>query len=197
VAAFAYSDVWTIEMMIWLFIITMLLMGCGTHHQKAYRPEIIPTYPLLLPSSYGAPLIVEQFLEGWANGEYFQLHSQLEIDAQRMLVLGFTPFRSKAFVLRYDGKTVEFENFTDRTMPFPPELILSDIQKVFWHALPNQAGWSVVDDPTARVRLISFEGQLITHIQYQGGSPIDGDVTLIDRHYGYRLYIRTLNSWGG
>jgi hypothetical protein len=183
--------------MIWLCIVTMLLMGCNRHQPMAYRPEPIRHYPLRLPSSYGRPVILEQFLEGWVNGEHFQLHSQLEIDAQHMLVLGFTPFQTKAFVLRFDGKTVEFENFTDRRMPFPPELILSDIQKVLWHALPNREGWSIVDDPAAKVRLVFFEGQLVNLIQYQGASPIDGDVRLVDWQYGYELYIRTLHTWGG
>ena len=32
-----------------------------------------------------------------------------------------------------------------------------------------------------------FEGQLVTRIQYQGTSPLDGDVELIDLQYGYQF----------
>jgi hypothetical protein len=91
---------------------------------------------------------------------------------------------------------VAFENFTDRKMPFPPEMILSDIQKVLWPTLPNRDGWNIVDDTVHKTRLVFFAGQLVTRIQYRGASPTDGDVELVDLQYGYRLHIRTFNVWG-
>jgi len=151
---------------------------------------------LLLPSSYGRTVVIEQLLEGWAKGEHFQLHSQLEIDAHYILVLGFTAFQIKTFALRYDGKTLTFENFTDREMPFPPAMILSDIQKILWPTLPNREGWNIVDDIPGKVRLVFFAGRLVTRIQYQGISPLDGDIELVDLQYGYQLHIRILNVWG-
>jgi Protein of unknown function (DUF3261) len=184
-------------MRLWLSVLTMLFMGCASPHRMASQQEAFHYYPLLLPSSYGGTVAIEQFLDGWAKGEHFQLHSQLEIDAHQILVLGFTAFQTRAFTLRYDGTAVTFENFTDRRMPFPPVMILSDIQKVLWPALPNQDGWSIVDDAIARVRLVFFEGQVVTRIQYEGASPLDGDVELVDLLYGYQFRIRTLNVWGG
>jgi Protein of unknown function (DUF3261) len=184
-------------MMSRLFVITILLMGCAGPHPRATQQELLHHYPLLLPSSYGSTLTIEQFLEGWGKGQHFQLHSQLEIDAQQILLLGLTAFQTRAFVLRYDGKSVNFENFTDRSIPFPPVMIISDIQKILWPTLPNQDGWIIVDDAIARVRLVFFEGRLVTRIQYEGTSPLDGDVELEDLLYGYQFRIRTLNVWGG
>jgi Protein of unknown function (DUF3261) len=184
-------------MMIWLSVVAMLLMGCASLHRPASQQESLHYYPLLLPSSYGGTLAIEQFLDGWAKGEHFQLHSQLEIDAHQILVLGFTAFQTRAFALRYDGTSVQFENFTDRRMPFPPVMIISDIQKILWPTLPKQDGWSIVDDTTARIRFVFFEGQVVTRIQYEGTSPLDGDVELVDLLYGYQFRIRTLNVWGG
>lgn len=183
--------------MIWFLIVAILFVGCGNRQPVAYRPEAIHYYPLALPSSYGRSLIIEQFIEGWHKEEHFQFHSQLEIDTQRVLVLGFTAFQTKIFALRYDGKTVEFENFTDRQLVFPPELILSDIQKVLWPTLPDREGWSIEDAPAEKERLVFFKGKLLTRIRYQGVSPIEGDAELIDLQYGYRLYLRTLNVWSG
>lgn len=182
--------------MIQLCLLLLLLVGCGAHHQTSYQPEALRYYPLLPPSSYRRTVAIEQLIEGWAKGEHFQFHSQLEIDAYHMLVLGFTTFQIKAFVIRYDGKTVDVENFTDRKMPFPPEMVLSDIQKILWPALPNRDGWHIVDDTTSKVRLVFFAGQLVTRIQYRGPSPIDGDVELVDLQYGYQLHIHTLNVGG-
>jgi hypothetical protein len=182
--------------MTWFCVLLLLLMGCGAQHRTNYQPTALRYYPLLLPSSYHYPVTIEQLVEGWARGEHFQFRSQLEIDTHHMLVMGFTTFQIKAFVIRYDGKTVEFENFTDRQMPFPPEMILSDIQKVWWPTLPNRDGWRIVDDTAHKVRLVFFAGQLVTRIQYRGTSAMDGDVELVDVHYGYQLHIRTLHVWG-
>jgi hypothetical protein len=181
----------------WLYILTLLLSGCATHQQLGHVPSPVLYYPLLPPSSYGGTLSLEQLIEGWSNGEHFQLHSQLDIDAEQIRVLGFTAFQTKAFALRYDGNTIDFDNFTDRRMPFPPAMILSDIQKVLWPKLPDREEWRIVDDPLARVRLVYFERQLVTRIQYRGASRIEGDTELRDLHHGYQLFIRTLESEGG
>jgi len=184
-------------MRIGLCMVAMLLMSCASPHRTGLSPESLRYYPLLPPSSYGGTLVVEQLLDGWAQGEHFQLHSQLEIDAHQILVFGFTAFQTRAFALQYDGHAVKFENFTDRQMPFPPVMIVSDIQKVLWPTLPQQDRWSVEDDVLAGVRLVSFEGQVVTRIQYHGRSPLDGEVELVDLLYGYQLRIRTLHVWSG
>jgi uncharacterized protein DUF3261 len=180
-----------------LWMVALLLLGCASPHQTGSSPDTPPHYPLLPPSGYGGTLVMEQLLDGWAKGEHFQLHSQLEIDAQQILVVGFTAFQTKAFTLQYDGHAVTFENFTDRQMPFSPAMIISDIQKILWPTLPNQDRWSVEDDVLAGVRLVSFAGQVVTHIQYHGRSPLDGEVELVDLRYGYQLRIRTLHVWSG
>jgi hypothetical protein len=178
-------------------MVAMLLIGCASPHHPGSSQALMPYYPLLPPSSYGGTLVVEQLLDGWAKGERFQLHSQLEIDAHQILVFGFTAFQTRAFALQYDGHAVKFENFTDRQMPFPPVMMVSDIQKILWPTLPNQDRWSVEDDVLAGIRLVSFEGQVVTRIQYHGKSPLDGEVELVDLLYGYQLRIRTLHVWSG
>jgi hypothetical protein len=181
----------------WLFIVVIWVAGCAAHHQEGYAPGQERYYPLLPPSSYGGVLILEQLIEGSAKGEHFQLHVQLEIDPDQLRVVGFTAFRTKAFALRYDGRTLDFENFTDRRMPFPPAMILSDMQKVLWPNLPDREAWHIVDDPAAKVRLVFFDGRLMTRIQYHGGFPTGGGAELNDVQYGYRLDIHILSSWGG
>jgi hypothetical protein len=185
------------EIMRWCFIVMALLVGCTMHHQMRTAPAPLRHYPFVVPRSSGGRLHREQLIEGWSKGGHLQLYSHLEIDIDKILVVGFTAFQTKAFVLRYDGKTVAFENLTDRLMPFPPVMILSDIQKVLWPDLPDQQAWHIVDDPIAKLRLVFFEGQLMTRIQYQGPSRTAGDAELEDLQYGYQLYIHILNSWGG
>ncbi len=176
-----------------LLLILPLLIGCSMqHHTLSHQPPVFHYYPLLSPVSYGQSLGLEQLLGGRFKENHFQLHTLLEIDADQIVVLGFTPLQTRAFVIRYDGRALEFENFTDRKMPFPPEMILSDIQQVFWPALPNRGGWRVVDDQVERIRLVFFEDQLVTRIQYNGTSPTNGEVALSNMKYGYQLRIRTV-----
>jgi hypothetical protein len=181
-------------MMIRLFLLLPLLVGCSTPRlTTGPQPRALHYYPLLPPVSYGRSLGIEQLLDGQFQENHFRLHTLLEIDADQILVLGFTAFQTRAFVIRYDGRALEFENFTDRKMPFPPEMILSDIQQVFWPVLPNRDGWRIVDETTGKMRLVFFEDQLVTRIQYNGMSPTTGDIELSNMKYGYQLHIRPVH----
>jgi len=180
----------------WLVLLLLLLSGCSLMHPAAAPPgEGWRYYPLLAPASYQRAVAMEQWLEGYAQGQHFQLRTHIEIDAEQILVLGFTPWQTRAFFLRYDGHRIAFENFTDRDMPFAAAMILSDIQQVLWPHLPDQGEWRVNDDTQTRERRVYFRDQLITRIQYNGDFPTHGNVELTNRPFGYRLQIQTLQSW--
>jgi uncharacterized protein DUF3261 len=154
-------------------------------------PSVLPapSYPLLSPATYGRSYVAQHLLEGQAHGEDFTLQIHVEIDPDGILLLGFTPWQTRAFVLRYDGTTVDFENFTNREMPFPPARILSDLQQVLWPSLPNHNEWHVVDDPQTHERRVTFQDRLITRIRYQGVPPMQGVVELDNVALGYQLRI--------
>lgn len=184
-----------------LILFLLFLSGCGWFQHDSAPPPTTASppgallhYPLMSPASYGGSFVAQNLLEGQAQGEHFQLHVHLEIDSNRILVLGFTPWQTRAFVLRYDGQRLEFENFTHRDMPFPPVMILADIQQVLWPVLPDQAQWHAVDDIHKQERRVYFRGQLMTHIQYNGDFPSHGDVELSNLSFGYQLRIRKLES---
>ena len=149
----------------------------------------VPQYPLLSPATYGRSYTAQHLLEGHAHGEDFTLQIHVEIDPDHILLLGFTPWQTRAFVLRYDGTTVDFENFTNRDMPFPPARILSDLQQVLWPNLPNLNEWQVVDDPQTHERRVAFQDRLITRVRYQEVPPVQGVVELDNVALGYQLRI--------
>ncbi len=155
-------------------------------------PPLVPSfasYPFLAPLTFGRSYVAQHLLEGRARGESFMLQVHVEIDSDNILLLGFTPWQTRAFLLRYDGNTLDFKNFTDHEMPFPPELILSDLQQVLWPRLPNQNGWQVTDDPHMHERRVSFQHRLITRIKYHGDSPTPVDVELCNLPWDYQLRI--------
>ena len=149
-----------------------------------------PQYPLLAPATYGGAYAAQHWLEGRAQGQDFTLQIQVEIEPDHILLVGFTPWQTRAFVLRYDGTTVEFENFTNRELSFPPARILSDLQQVLWPNLPSLNEWHVVDVPETRERRVTFQDRLITHIRYQGVPPILSVVELDNAALGYQLRIQ-------
>jgi hypothetical protein len=178
----------------WLLLAMVLLSGC---HVSQPRPAPDPSagfhyYPLLPPGSFGRSLEIEQHLQGQFRDQSFQLHVRIEIEANQLLVVGFTAFQSRAFVLRYDGSTLAFQNLTGRVMTFPAEMILSDMQQVLWPTLPDRQGWRVVDDTVVGQRLMFFDNRLVTRIQYNGTLPVYGETVLLNLRYGYRLHIRTV-----
>ena len=156
-----------------------------------------PQYPLLAPATYGRSYSAQHLLEGHARGEDFTLQIQVEIDPDRILLLGFTPWQTRAFVLRYDGTTLDFENFTNREMPFPPARILSDLQQVLWPRLLNHNEWHVVDDSQTHERRVTFQDRLITHIRYQGVPPMPGVVELDNVPLDYQLRIQIRQDESG
>lgn len=178
----------------WLLILALLLLSsCIGQQRPAEPPTLTPTYyPLQTPSSYGGIFTAQNLLEGEYEGRRIQLQTHVEIDADQIVVLGLTPWQTRAFVLRYDGQKLDFENFTHREMPFPPALILSDLQQVLWPTLPNTSQWRVEDDLHPRERRVYFQHQLITRIQYAGQTATPSNVTLWNLPYDYQLNIRTL-----
>ena len=151
-----------------------------------------PQYPLLSPATYGGVYAAQHLLEGHVRGEDFTLQIRVEIDPDGILLLGFTPWQTRAFVLRYDGTTVDFENFTNREIPFPPARILSDLQQVLWPHLPNHPEWQVIDHLQTHERRVTFQDRLITRIRYQGIPPVEGVVELdnVALDYQLRIHIR-------
>lgn len=146
-------------------------------------------YPLLSPMTFGRSYAAQHLIEGHVRDQNFALQVYVEIGPDSILLLGLTPWQTRAFVLRYDGNNLDFKNFTDREMPFPPELILSDLQQVLWPSLPNQNDWQVADDPHTHERRVSFQHQLITRIKYNGDSQTLGDVELFNSPWDYQLRI--------
>jgi hypothetical protein len=172
-----------------------LLPGCAWLQRSAELPASTPmSYPLQTPGSYGGAFSGQHLLEGEYEGRRMQLQTYVEIDADQIVIIGLTPWQTRAFTIQYDGQQLDFENLTHRDMPFPPALILSDVQQVLWPRLPNTAQWRVEDDVHPRQRRVYFQNQLVTCIQYDGPSALPHHVTLQNFRYGYQLKIRIVQT---
>lgn len=198
----------------YLLLFFFVLPGCHFLPALTVSPPVAPIvspvasptaalqhYPLLAPQTYGRSYVAQHLLEITIHDQNFTLPVQIEIDADRIVILGFTPWQTQAFLLQYDGHNLDFQNFTNRELPFPPALILSDLQQVLWPRLPEQNEWQVVDTSQPYERRVYFQQQLITHITYHltsdgqsqsrphGKTPRYDTVELLNIPFGYQLHI--------
>jgi hypothetical protein len=131
-----------------------------------------------------------------------------------LLLVGLTPFGSRAFVLRQTGKEVAFTSYIQRDLPFPPAYILLDIHRVLdvWLGAPLPDGERIGQVGGERIRERWRGGVLVarTFTQVAGGPHAEppGDVTVtyagvgpaglpasvrvVNARFGYSLTIETL-----
>jgi hypothetical protein len=89
-------------------------------------------HSLLPVSDLGPDLLMRQRVTiAWRDREE-RFEAVLQKRGDVLLLLGLGPMNAVGFVLTLDDRGVEFENRTDRAVPFDPERILADVQRVFY-----------------------------------------------------------------
>ena len=158
---------------------------------------------------------MRQKIVGEFEGRSIRFEAVVQKKADRLQILGLTPFGTKAFVLRQRGQSYVFESFLPGELPFPPAYILEDFHRCFlWDSvLPwgkqGQEGESVAQVRGEWVRESWHAGRLrsrqfvkgesralppMIEVRYEGGmkggSP-PAEVTLRHQKRGYTLHIET------
>jgi hypothetical protein len=139
----------------------------------------------------------------------------LQKRGNEIVLIGMTPFGSRAFVLKQTGLDVSFESFVPQELPFPPSYILLDVERVFFggvapagQALPDGSHEAPRD---AEIVSETWQGGLLKQrrfrkasgqpagdvvIDYGPGMPPGGPppekITYSSGWYGYRLEIVTV-----
>ncbi len=49
-----------------------------------------------------------------------------------LTIVAISPIGQPGFVITWDGESAGMENHTDRELPFPPEFMIADVQRVFY-----------------------------------------------------------------
>jgi len=177
-----------------LLLALLLLAGCSTTPKQKVSFADYMHYPLLPPASFGRVAEFEHMLHGYYQGRTFQLHALLRMDSNEILVLSLTPMGTRAFTIRYDGRNIKLDNPNGPKIPFPPELILSDIQEMFWPVLPDKDGWRVSIVEPARGRDFFFANQRISSVRFTRGKDGQRVIELVNLKYGYRLRLQVIED---
>jgi uncharacterized protein DUF3261 len=190
------------------------LAACRSTAAPSQPPAEPYTLPLREPGAFHGDFIDRQKIHATYGDRSLSFEAVLQKQGDTLTLLGLTPFGSRAFVVRQVGNEVSFESFLPETLPFPPQYMLIDVQRVFlgwaWGDQPGGSDGSrealrqgeVVREEWQRGRLLrrSFRrvdgrprGEIV--IEYDGGMTLDGTppahVILTNGWYGYRLQIET------
>jgi hypothetical protein len=75
---------------------------------------------------------------GWQDREE-RFEAVLQKRGDVLLLLGLGPMNAVGFSLTLDDRGITFENRTGQEMPFDPERILADVQRVFYPWLSEES----------------------------------------------------------
>lgn len=90
------------------------------------------TEALLPVETLGVDLVLQQRVTIQWNGREEGFGAVLQKRGDELLLLGLGPMNSVGFRLALVGDEVSFDNRTGRELPFVPERILLDVQRVFY-----------------------------------------------------------------
>ena len=198
----------------WTLVAAVIAGACGAPTPQGPPPEypgtLIGPEALRSPAALGDAFALEQRVRSiYPEGEQ-SFRAVLQRRAGRLVLVGFGPHGGRGFVLTHTGTTVDFENHLPRDLPFPPEFMLHDVQRVWFRGLSgplpdgeHQAeldGERVVERwEGGRLRERRFsrpERRGAITVSYGDGLGEDGpppEVTLDNGWFGYRLVLTTLS----
>lgn len=195
-------------MRLWpLLVLAALAAGCASAGGRAGS-----SFDLSPPSALGPDFLLHQSLEVERGGQRTRFEAALQHRGETLTLLGLTPLGTRAFLIEQQGLEVTFTSFLpeDRELPFPPRLILLDVQRVLLPLLGEgplsdgvhrgERGGEIVEETWRGGRLLarrfrSREGEI--SISYEGGmapGEAPARVVLENGRLGYRLEITTLSS---
>jgi hypothetical protein len=173
-----------------LGLLVLALAGCAPCGAQPARLGI-----RLAPAALGASISVQQHLTVEREGGIDELDAALEIDAEKVNLVGLALGR-RVLTVRYDGKTLD----TWRHPQFPSQVraedVLEDLQLTLWpadairKALPG--GWQIEENDLRRTLLLN--GAPVMVIEYSGARRWSGTVVLSNLRYRYRLTIESVSN---
>jgi hypothetical protein len=189
------------------------LLSCGGHTPPAATGPVHEVAGVLLPTSELAPPFqIQQRIRGVHEGREVAIDCVVQLERNKLSVVGLTPFSTRAFVIEQQGTTVRLQKFIDRDIPFDPAAVLYDLHRVFFRGLPKPQADGThqgVDHGDAIVerwqgghiverRFQSLEGPIpqLVVVNFEGAPAplIAPRVTLTNVAFGYTLQIESLEQ---
>lgn len=169
-----------------LVVLAILLASCAS------LPPPARLGLRLAPAALGERIAVQQHLQVERNGRIDELDAALEVDADHLQLVGLA-FGQRVLTLGYDGRTLTSWRHPMLPAQVRADEVLEDVQLALWPldairaALPP--GWQI-DDAGLR-RTLSMDGVIVSVIEVSRLPRWQGNITLDNRRYQYRLTIQS------
>jgi hypothetical protein len=163
------------------------LAGCATRAPERSGPLLTPPLP---PASLGQELAQSELVTGEHDGRSYAMRVELEVNAERLVVVGLSPAGVPLFTLEQTAGGVSVEGGATGRLPFDPAYMLSDLQLIHWPAdvlAPAMAARGLrFEERDGRRRVSERDGRPLVDIAYHGA------ITLTHLDRPYRLRIETI-----
>jgi hypothetical protein len=119
-----------------LAVLVLLILSCACTHRVPARatnpaPTLVPT------GDISGNFLMRQHLAFESDDDRGSFEALVQKHCDELIVVGMTPFGSRAFTLRQRGVDVEIQTHVDLEWPFPPIRILLDVHRVYLLPLAN------------------------------------------------------------
>lgn len=180
----------------------LALAGCA-HGPPPSAPKADPLLRLsLAPESLGRPLRLSQVLKAEVAGQDRTFRFQVEVTAERLVMVGLTHMGMPLFSLTQDAGGLRVETPAGGPFPFDPRYLLADFQLTFWpvpvlRPALGALGLRIEEKPDGLGRrVIGGDAKLLVDIAYPPHGISAGEIVLAHHDHPYRLRIVTLQEGG-
>nr|WP_257152809.1 DUF3261 domain-containing protein [Vibrio paracholerae] len=186
-------------------IVSFVLQGCTlTPSALLSTVQITPEVKVTLPSpnELGQNISATQFITATWQTEQGQqtqqLPVQLQVDANKVVLAGFSSWGTRLLSLTYQDGKIETQVLSGLENALPqPEQVLFNLMITLWpqqawEAPLNQVKWRLIDNTNQRI-IIDNNGKETLRIEYENGRGFDGTVHFYSVQNHYSITIETLN----
>ncbi len=181
----------------------ILLAGCRAPGLQVTGIAIAKdaTFDLMSPASLKQSISLEQIVEAKYGDKSYTFHCLLEVDEKHLVLVGMTPFNTRAFTLTLTDESFTLDVAPGAQLPAEPSRILADLQLALWPA-PEVRGLecSELDDDCGfggldKFRFFKRGEDLVIQVWYadpKSGLPWAGEMQFLHLEQDYSLDIRTV-----
>ncbi len=112
----------------------ILLAGCRAPGLQVTGIAIAKdaTFDLMSPASLKQSISLEQIVEAKYGDKSYKFHCLLEVDEKHLVLVGMTPFNTRAFTLTLTVEAFTIDMAPGAQLPAEPSRILADLQLALW-----------------------------------------------------------------
>ena len=184
---------------LWLFV--LILAGCVSREGKRGNTvQVTPgvTVAMPLPAQLGYNLTASQLVTVEYDGERHQLPVQLEVEAGRLALAGFSSWGQRIMSLTYEKRvisTLVMSGLAEK-LPDPGQVLFNVMLSLWppeaWNPLLTSVGWRLKVGPKQRL-LINDQGDIVVTIRYESELHLDGAILFVNHPLKLKVTIKTLN----